>query len=229
MKKLLKNWYATEREKLAVMSRKSRIRYIWTYYHLWIIGILSLLIFIIWFTIHTLTGVKGYWLYAVFSNTRAQVGTGSEMWKDFVAYSGYDTKEHNVEFIASSYFDYTKDAAYGNVYYESFVALSDVGTLDVITMEADSISALGQSGRLLDLHSDSCADLAKKYEDRLIYYYPPEDAEYNEPIAVGFDISDSKLVTEYGLYEESCGIAIGAYSQNIEAIKVFLDFVLDDK
>jgi hypothetical protein len=132
------------------------------------------------------------------------------------------------EFIASSYFDYTKDAAYGNVYYEAFVALSDVGTLDVITMEADSIAALGQSGRLIDLQSEPCADIAKKYEDRLIYYYPPDDAEDDSPVAVGIDVSDSRLVTEYGLYQDSCGIAVGAHSQNIAAVEAFLDFILED-
>jgi hypothetical protein len=228
MRELLKQWYSIEREKLAVMSRRKRVQYIWTYYHLWIIGIVSLIVFIIWLIIHTLTGVRGYWFYAVFSNTRAQVGTGSEMWKDFVDYSGYDIKEKNVEFIASSYFDYTKEAAYGNVYYEAFVALSDVGTLDVITMEADSIAALGQSGRLIDLQSEPCADIAKKYEDRLIYYYPPDDAEDDSPVAVGIDVSDSRLVTEYGLYQDSCGIAVGAHSQNIAAVEAFLDFILED-
>ena len=224
----LRRWYAEERKKIKEMSRKQCLEYIWTYYHLWIIGIMSFLIFIVWVTVHTLTNVRGYWIYAVFSNTRAQVGTGSEMWKDFVEYSGYDLREKNVEFIDASYFDYTKDAAYGNVYYEAFVALSDVGTLDIITMEADSISALGQSGRLLDLHSESCAAIAEKYADRLIYYYPPKDYEETEPVAVGIDISDSSLVTRYDVYDKSCAVAIGAHSENLEAVGMFLDFVLDE-
>jgi hypothetical protein len=39
-----------------------------------------------------------------------------------------------VEFNAESYFDYTKNQAKGNAYYNTFVTLADAGVIDAITM-----------------------------------------------------------------------------------------------
>ena len=45
---------------------------------------------------------------------------------------------------------------------------------------------------------------------------------------VCIDISDSRLVTQYGIYSEPCALGIGALSGNVESVELFLDFVFED-
>lgn len=217
------NWLHDEREKLRELTGKEKIQYIWSYYYIWIIGITAFLAISIFLTVRITTSVKEEWLYAMFANTMADAGNGSEMWKDFTEYSGLDLKEKRVEFNAEAYFDYLKNQAKGNDYYNAFVALTDAGILDIITMEAPSLAALAESGRLTDLSLERCRTLRERYADRLVYFHGVEG-----DIPVGIDISDSKLVTRYGLYKDSCALGIGAQSQRMDIIALFLQFILEE-
>ena len=38
---------------------------------------------------------------------------------------------------------------------------------------------------------------------------------------VCIDISDSRLVSEYGIYSEPCALGIGALSGNVESVELF--------
>ena len=122
LKTRLKDWAATEKEKiLGIRGTKKKTAYIWEYYKLWIIG----LIFILWFVpfaIHQYrTNAGDYWCYMMFTNTYADAGNGSDLWKDYTEYAEFDLKEKDVEFNAESYFDYLKGVT-GNSYFEAFVA-----------------------------------------------------------------------------------------------------------
>lgn len=226
MKELLRAWYYEERKKLSSMSWRDRIRYIRQYYWLYISGIIGVIALIVFVIARLLRGSPEYWLYAGFANTRANVGNNSPIWKDFVEYSHYDPNEKEVEFNTALFFDYTRNRARGNTYYNSFVALADSGTMDLITMPVEQLSALGESGRLLDWELERCAPLLEKYRDRLVYYYPPEYMEDTEPVPVGIDVSDSLLVTKYGVYPESAALGIAYESTRLDAIAVFLEFIL---
>jgi hypothetical protein len=207
---------------------KAKTEYIWQYYKLWIIGIIcgvSLIGFVIYrFT----TTLKENWFFVTFTNTYAEVGNGSELWDGYVAYTGFDITEKNVEFNDTSYFDCATNNAVGNEYYEVFVAHVEAKTLDAVTMEKESLVALGASGRLLDLNDERCASIMAKYKDRLIYC-EPYDEEYGEDLVpVGIDISDSILMTEYNIYPDSCALGIGAYAQHLDAVEMFLDYILEE-
>lgn len=143
--------WSEEKEKLKRLPFKEKIRYIWTYFWIPIVAILFVLIFGTFLIVRISTNIPDNWLMVTFANTTAQAGTGSQLWEDFTDYAGYDLKQKKVEFNAESYFDYLKDQAKGNAYYNAFVTLADVGELDAITMESASLAALGQSGRLFDL------------------------------------------------------------------------------
>ena len=221
--------WSEEKEKLKRLPFKEKIRYIWTYFWIPIVAILFILIFGTFLIVRISTNIPDNWLMVTFANTTAQAGTGSQLWEDFTDYAGYDLKEKKVEFNAESYFDYLKDQAKGNAYYNAFVTLSDVGELDAITMESASLAALGQSGRLFDLNDEKCADLKAKYADRFVYYTPTdENGKELDPIPVGIDISDSLLVTKYHLYVDSCALGVGAHSENIKEVGDFLSFVLGE-
>ena len=221
----LREWARTEKQKIAeIPGIGKKLAYIWEYYKLWIIGIIAAVWFVT-FAIHQYTTtLRDYWCFLVFNNTYADAGDHSELWKDYVDYAGFDLKEKAVVFNAQSYFDYQKSVT-GNSYFEAFVAYADSGTLDGITMGTESLAALGETGRLLDLNSEACASIREKYGDRFIWCTPLDETYASGEVPVGIDISDSRLVTEYHVYEGDCALGIGAGSGNVESMELFLDFI----
>ena len=49
-----------------------------------------------------------------------------------------------------------------------------------------------------------------------------------DKVAVGIDISDSKLVTKYGIYPLDAALGIGAKSERVDAVEKFLDFIYSE-
>lgn len=227
MRELLRAWYLEERKKLKALSGRKKVQYIWHYYWLYICGIIGAIALIIFVITHLLKGSPEYRLYAGFANTRANAGNNSRIWKDFVEYAHFDPNEKEIEFNNALYFDYLKNQARGNTYYNSFITLADTGTMDLITMPVEQLIALAQSGRLLDWNLERCDALREKYAERLVYYDPPEDAELKGPVPVGIDVSDSLLMKKYKFYPEADGCALGitALSSRLDAVGVFIDFI----
>ena len=224
----IKNYLRSEKEKIGeIEGTASKFLYIWTYYYLWILGIIAF-IALLSFSIHQyFFTVNDNWFSITFANTRADVGNHSKLWEEYLSFTSYDTKEKNLVFEAQSYFDYTKDVT-GNTYFEVFVAQTEAGTMDALTMEKESLLATGASGLLLDLESERCTSIREKYADRFVYCKPYDEDYGKEKVAVGIDISDSRLMTKYHIYAESCVIGICAYAEHLEAVEAFLDFVLSD-
>lgn len=220
-------WLAEERAKLSEMTFGKAVKYIWQYYWIFILGFIGAVWFIVFFINRLMAGAPQYWIYAVFANSTAAAGNDSRIWRDFAEYSGYDTKEKRIEFSTNMYFDYNGGRIKGTEYYNSFIALTETGTLDLITMSPEQLAPLGQSGRLLNWDLDECSALREKYADRLIWYEPPEGAEISEPFPVGIDISDSLLVTKYSVYPEKAALGIGSGSTRPEAVELFLKFIFD--
>lgn len=223
----LRAWAAEEKIKIShIPGVKKKTAYIWEYYKIWIICI----VFFVWFAGFAIrqytTSMNEYWCYMMFTNTYAEAGNGSKLWKDYTEYAGFDLKEKAVEFNAQSYFDYNKRVT-GNTYFETFVAYADGGVLDGITAGRDSLAGLGKTGRLLDLNSEACKTIREKYGDRFIYAVPYDKEYSTEEVPIGIDISDSRLVTEYGLYAEPCALGIAAKSENVESVELFLDFIFE--
>ena len=220
-----REWLDEERAKLSKMSFGKAVKYIWQYYSLYIIGIIGAVWFIVYMIHRLIVGAPEYWLYAAFANSTASAGNNSQIWKDFAAYSGYDLSEKKIEFSTNMYFDYTPGRIKGTEYYNSFVALTDTVTLDIITMDPKQLVPLGQSGRLMNWNFEECTALREKYADRLLWYTPSEGEEIEEPFPVGIDISDSLLVTKYKVYPQHAALGIGVNSTRLDAVKVFLDFI----
>ena len=228
MRTNVRTFLRQESAKLREMTFRQRVKYIWQYFGIFIIAFIGIVWLGVYFIVHLRQGEPEYWLYAAFANTPNQVKNESALLRDFEAYSGYDTREKRVEFSTNMYFAYTDGRIQGLEYYNSFVALADTGTLDLITMHPEQLAALGQSGRLMDWNMEECQALREKYADRLIYYQPPEGAELDKPFPVGIDISDSLLVSKYNLYASSLALGITVQSGRLDAVGVFLDFILQD-
>ena len=222
----LRAWYISEKEKLKDKTTRQKIQYIIQYYWIWILGIGFGLYFLCFWFYRANFVPKEYWLYGIFANT---MENGQELWNDYEAYAGYNLKEKNLLFNASSWFDPSKAGGTNNSYFQSFVAVTEAGTLDFVTMEEEGLTALGSSGRLLDLASDIAGDHFTSYEDRFVYALPYDEEYSTEPVPVGIDLSDSLLVTKYHLYDESCVLGVGAYSSNLDNLEMFLSFALGEE
>lgn len=217
-----------ESAKLQGKTLKQKLGYIWDYYSLWIIGLVCVICFGVFVVHQARTALKEHWFYITITNTREDMGTDSAFWQGYVDFTGYDVTEKMVEFNDEIYFDYSRNRAAGNKYYEVFVATVDSGVLDAVTMEPENLCSLGESGRLMDLRDERCRKIYEKYKSRLLYSVP-YDTEYStDPVPVGIDISDSNLMTKYHIYPNGCAIGIGAQSSNIEAVEQFLDYIYSE-
>ena len=223
----LKALFRSEKEKLRGKSLSEKLEYVITYYGLWIAGILAAVFLAAWILWAQLIRVRGYWLYGMFANTSQSAGNGSELWQDFRAYAGYDTAEKRLEFNGASYFDPTVRDGTDNNYYQAFVALAESGDLDFLVMGKEALVQTGSSGRLLDLRSEGCEALLARYGDRILTCTPADEEAPQEQIPVGIDLSDSVLITKYHLYPEDCAIGISAYTQRLDAVETFLEFLSD--
>ncbi len=229
--KWLKNYLSEEKKKLSGYSRREKLEYVWQYYYLWIIGAVCLVWFLNFAVYRYFFVPRDNWFLAVFTNTYSDVGNRSELWQDFVDFSGYDVTEKKVEFNNNSFFDLTKTGGSVNKYYEAFVAFADSGELDVVVMEREQqLAAVGATGRLKDLDRRECRAIRERYADRLVYA-EPNDEEYGaERVAVGIDVRDSLLMSKYRVYGgETCVLGIGAKSENLKAIEAFLAFIFQEE
>ena len=214
-----------EWEKIRRLGVRAGAEYIWQYYHRWILGAGALLGLALFLAVRFLTTPSDTAFYLMLANTREEAGTGSALWKGYVARTGYDPGKAQIIFNSDSYFDYAQDQGRGNVYYSLFTGLVDEGVLDAVTMEPESLTALGGTGRLLDLNRADCAALREAYGGRLLYALPLDETYSEEPVPVGIDVSDSILVTRYHLYENGCALGIGAQTRRLEAVEAFLDYI----
>ena len=223
------SYWDEEKRKLSQLTTSQKISYILEYYWLWIAGLVLALFLLIYIPYRAFFTIKDYWFYGVFANTMADAGNGSGLWRDFAEWTGYDLSEKQIQMNAASYFDPAKAGGTNNSYYQSFVAMIESGDLDVVTLGIESLTALGSSGRLLDLQDERAAAVYAKYQDRLIYCEPYNEEYSSDPVPIGIDISDSTLVTRYHVYEGGCALGIGAYTSRPEAAEAFLAFILPDE
>lgn len=224
----IRAWLQREREKLSGMSAGKAAEYIWEYYRLWIIIIVCALSLTVFTIVRMSTVPAEVSFFLVMTNTHADVGDGSDLWKGYVAYTGFDPHEGQIHFDAQNYFDFSKNQGDGNTYYSYFCGMVDAGVLDAAVMEKDNLIAVGRTGRLKDLDRGECAALKEKYGDRLIYAQPLNEEYSMDLVPIGIDISDSILVTKYGMYQEGCALGIGSESTRLAAVSQFLNYIMEE-
>ncbi len=221
----LPQWYRDEKEKLRGYSLRGRLRYVWQYYRLWIIGIgfvLGFMTYAIW-TYVTVPGDIHF--YGIFSNTYAQLGKGSDFYNGFVEAAGYDLSKGVVEIDCANYCKPSSSRAIGNNYYEKLISMLDGQVDDVWIAQAEDVAAIGEAGRLMDLNSDAAAPLREKYGDRFVYCTPADESYSDSPVPVGIDLAGTALVGEYRAYPGGAALGINAYTKRLDQVLVFLDYL----
>ena len=161
----LPQWVRDEREKLRGYGPRDRLKYVWQYYRLWIIGIGFVLCFAAYALWNYFTVPGNIHFYAIFSNTYARLGQGSDFYNGFVKAAGYDLSTGVVEIDCANYCK-PSGRATGNTYYEKLISMLDAGVDDVWVAEAEDVIAVGEGGRLMDLNTPEAAALKERYGDR---------------------------------------------------------------
>jgi hypothetical protein len=210
------------------MKGQEKVSYIWTYYKLWIIILVGACAFFVYMAGLFGRDLTDYRLYVTMVGTNADVGNNSALRQGFLSYTGFDTETEPVYFDNECYFDYSNNKAIGNTYYERLVTYIEAGVSDAVIMDRDNLVSFGESGRLLDLDSDSCASIREKYGDYFVYCTPTDEDYADGQVAVGIDLTDTVLMRDYQIYEDSCTLGIGEYSGNIDAVERFLDYIFEE-
>lgn len=220
----LPQWYRDEREKLKDYGWQDRLRYIWQYYRLWIIGIGFVAGFLVYAVWNYVTVPGDIHFYGIFSNTYAQLGKGTAFYDGFVEAAGYDLSTGVVEIDSANYCK-PSGRAVGNVYYEKLISMLDGGVDDVWVAPEEDVIAVGEGGRLLDLSGEAAAPLRERYADRFVYCTPLDAAYSDRPVPVGIDLSGTWLVGEYRAYPDGAVLGVNAATKRLDQVLVFLDYL----
>ena len=217
-----KQWFGRERRKVSDMSLRELGWYVWTYYRLWIAGIVAVLGVAIYLVVRLLTVPGDTYFFACFPNTYANLGKGSAFYEDFAEFADYDLKEKGLEFNASIYCKPSNGS--GSSYYRTLVSFLDSGALDVLVMEREDIESIGEVGRLLDLEDERLGNFTERWADRLIYVEPI--VEYaKDRVPVGIDLAGSILVDQYNAYPDGAVLGVSAQAGHLDQVEVFLDYI----
>ena len=225
---MLRNWLENEKLKLRTMDRTKVAEYIWQYYKLWIIGIVSALCIGVYLLILSLSTPNENWLYVCFANVPP--GTclqeDGQLHRDYAQFAGFDLKEKNLVFDTNCYCN-PSEKTYGNNYYNKLVALMDGGVLDLLVMEQEDLQAIGTTGRLMDLDGDHF-QLDERWKDRLIYCENTASDYEKALVPVAVDLSGSFLTEPEGPYTDGCAVSLSAFSSRPEELERFLIFFLEE-
>ena len=220
-----KQWFGRERGKISEMSLRDLGWYVWTYYRIWIAGIVGVLGVAIFLLVRLITVPGENYFFACFPNTYANLGQGSAFYEDFAEYAGYDLKEKNLEFNTSIYCKPSNGS--GSTYYRTLISFLDSGALDVLVMEREDIETIGEVGRLLDLEDERMGDFTERWADRLVYVEPIGDYE-KDWVPVGVDLAGSKLVDEYRAYPDGAVLGVSAQAGHLDQVEIFLNYIFSE-
>lgn len=212
-----------EWQKIQQMDRKSAAVYIWDYYKLWIIGIVTFVFLVFYFISAFLNRPKNTLLHVTMVNFYDNVSESSDFYKDFIEYSGFNEEEGEVIFDANVFFNLIRPADSKSSYFQKTIAFLEAKTTDAVICEYDNLMGIGAGGRFLDLSDEKVKSIYEKYQDRIVYL---ESEETGEKVPIGIDISDSPVLARMNGYADKCYIAVSAYTERLDAVEVFIDYLL---
>ena len=134
--------------------------------------------------------VSGYWFYAMYANTSADAGDGSELWRDFRDYAGLDTSEKNVEMNAASWFDPSKTGGTANSYFQAYVALTE----DALGLDAAATLVVASGLNVAGLIGGRPAEVAIGRHGLAAQLAAVDDKLHLGAVAVGPDVDRLTLV-----------------------------------
>ena len=117
----------------------------------------------------------------------------------------------------------------GNQYYQMLIAYMDSGTMDLLVMDPDGLSAIGASGRLMDLRDPRLSGILEGFSDRVIRVIPSESENGSDPVPVGIDLAGSRLVGPGKPYPFGAVLGVNALAAHPDQALIFLNFLFDNQ
>lgn len=217
----MKKRLQAEKEKIQEMETKQAVEYIWNYYKIPIVGILVFLFLVVYFIHAFLNRPEDTLLHITFINCYDDVSETSGFYKEFETYAAFQEKG-TITFDANAFFNLENQKDYSSTYFQKTVAYLEAGTTDALVCQKANLMGIAKGKRVLNLADDSAKEIYQKYQDRLVYY----TTEEGEEIPVGVDISDSPLIENMNSYKDGCYLCTSAYTNRVEQVGTFLDYLL---
>lgn len=217
-------YWTEEKKKMRKMTKRQAVSYIWTYYRLWILGLVVVGGLVIYFGGIFLNPAPDAVLNLTFVNFYDDVSEESAFTSDFIDTLARRPEEGSVVFDANSFFDLAKATDYKNSYFQKAVAGLEAKTTDGIICQYDNLMGIAQGGRLLDLRDERVASIYEKYSDRLVFY----ETEDGIQVPVGIDLTDSSMWDKVEGYTDNCYLGISFQGTHLVKVEEFLDYMLEE-
>lgn len=220
---LLREKLRTEKKKIQGMTREKAAGYIWTYYKIPIVGVMTVIFLIIYFVHAFLNRPEDTLLHVTFVNCYEDISEDSDFYKNFMEFADFE-ESGEVYFDSNIFFNLEKESDYANTYFQKTVAYLEAGTTDAVVCQESNLKGLAQGGRVLSLRDERVEKIYEKYKDRIVEYTTKE----GETVPVGINISDSPLLKGTKSYQDGCYLCVSAYidePDRIDNVETFLDYL----
>lgn len=220
---MLREKLRTEKKKIQGMTREKAAGYIWTYYKIPIVGVMTVIFLIIYFVHAFLNRPEDTLLHVTFVNCYEDISEDSDFYKNFMEFADFE-ESGEVYFDSNIFFNLEKESDYANTYFQKTVAYLEAGTTDAVVCQESNLKGLAQGGRVLSLRDERVEKIYEKYKDRIVEYTTKE----GETVPVGINISDSPLLKGTKSYQDGCYLCVSAYidePDRIDNVETFLDYL----
>lgn len=197
IKENLKQEAASERSKLASMSTKDKIWYIWEYYKFHIFGVILLVAAIITVggILHN-RSIKTQMFCVILNNKNMECNTEEYLEQGYGEYIGVGKKD-KIVIDSSMYVTYDDTITeFGYASLAKLTALMSNKDLDVMIADPASIDHFAEIGGFANLEEVLPADLTELLKDD--FYYTKDENGNSYPYAVSLD--NSNFTAETGVH-----------------------------
>ena len=220
----LKKRLQVDREILQTLERKDQLLFIWDYYKIPIVAVVSALVLLV-MVIASWAGKKDVAMYAVFVNSDVSVvETNSQMLEELLAAGGVDMDGKTI--------DITADLTLGTDYSEEtdgqtiqvLAALFGISGLDVFAADQETFDRYVVQDAFVDLSLFVERELYEQ-EGCIPYWYANGDGQ---EILGGIVLKTGSALHEAGYYHSDVVIGVAANAQNLEEAVAFVDQLLKE-
>lgn len=208
--------------KLKDAPLKEKLSYFMEYYLKTTLAVIAILIFV-GSLIYTIATAPEDTAFAAYFFNSTGDSSSTALIDEYIAYTGIDTKEHEVYIDAAMNYSPTGGSYTDYTGIEKTMAVIATNELDIIVGDQEAFDYFTRSECFHDITTVLTPELLEKFKDRL-YYYTFE--ETGETVPVGIYVSDSPKLNEHYYYidkEPILGFIVN--SDSIDNALTFLDFI----
>lgn len=211
----------SEKEKLASMSHKDRIWYIWSYYKFHIIGAIVAVVLAANIGAAFYRSTFDTALHCIYLNSRSETEVNTApLEQDFAGYLKLGKKELvSTEISYISFEEETTDYSYAAM--AKITALVAAHDLDILIGDGEGTEHYASLDGFMDLEEALPPDLLLLVQDRL--YYAPDSS--GEPYACAIDLSQTAFADDSNLAQDPPLLGIISNSKRTQAAEALVRYI----